>query len=193
MDINSIKDIAIMSLKGNIIAMALMCLFILLSIIGIALASIKYPFLLALYFFIPAPLIMGLVKSSIKIVRNEYISFFTIFEGFKGFHRAILAGIITNLYVVLWSLLFIFPGMVARYSYSMTFYLLADNPNMAIFEAIRTSKNIMKEHRMDLVFLETSFTWWMLFGILTAGIGLLWVIPYYQTAIATLYDHIRGD
>lgn len=193
MDIDSIKDFARASLKENIITMAIMCLIILLSIICIALASIKYYYLLVLYFFIPAPLIMGLVKSSMKIVRNEDITVGTILEGFKGFHRVILAGIITNFYVLLWSLLFIFPGMIARYSYSMTFYLLADNPNMTTFEAIRSSKSIMKEHRMDLVFLETSFTWWMLFGILTAGIGLLWVIPYYQTAIATLYDHIRGD
>ena len=90
--------------------------------------------------------------------------------------------ILIAIFTFLWSLLFIIPGIVKAYSYAMTPYIVHDNPEMPVRECIRQSQRMMKGYKMKLFLLDLSFIGWILLGIFSFGIGLLWVLPYMETA-----------
>ena len=92
----------------------------------------------------------------------------------------------------MWSLLLIIPGIIARYSYAMTGYILAEHPELTADEAITSSKAMMEGNRFRLFCLELSFIGWGILCAFTFGIGNLWLRPYKQTAIAAFYREISG-
>lgn len=83
--------------------------------------------------------------------------------------------------------------IVLSYAYSMVPYLLRDYPELSAREALRTSKQMMKGHKWDLFVLDLSFIGWILLGIMTAGIGLLWVAPYMDTTHAAFYEDLKNE
>ena len=102
------------------------------------------------------------------------------------------ASVLYNVFLALWSMLFIIPGIVKYYSYSMTFYILRDNPDMLANDAITASRQMMNGHKLRLFCLHLSFIGWILLSVLTLGIGLLFVFPYMQTAQAAFYEDLRN-
>lgn len=96
------------------------------------------------------------------------------------------------LYIFLWTICFIIPGIVAAYSYSMTHYIANDHPEMTAREAIAASKEMMKGHRWRLFCLEISFIGWGLLAALTLGIGSFVVVPYLETSMAFFYQDLLG-
>lgn len=102
---------------------------------------------------------VGLAIVMLNIVRGHEVNFAQMFNGFENFGTTCLAGVLTGLYTLLWTMLFIIPGIVKAYSYSMTFYILADNPDMKPNEAIKASCQMMKGHKFDLFVLHLSFFW----------------------------------
>lgn len=103
-----------------------------------------------------------------------------------GFCLALLKGI----YTFLWSLLFIIPGIIAAYKYSMASFIMSENPDITPNQAITASKELMDGNKMDLFLLELSFIGWGLLNILTLGIGSLWLNPYMNAAHAAFYRNI---
>ena len=103
-----------------------------------------------------------------------------------------MAQLLQTLYVVLWSLLFIIPGIIASYSYAMTSFILAENPEMDANEAIGRSKEMMYGNRWRLFCLHFSFIGWDILATLTLGIGNLWLVPYKQAASAAFYREVSG-
>ncbi len=117
----------------------------------------------------------------------------TLFHGFKNsLGTSIIAYILRIIFVSLWSLLFIIPGIVKALAYSMTPYVIAENPNLTPTEAIDKSQALMNGNKWRLFCLLFSFIGWFLLGSLAFGIGLIFVLPYVNTAIANFYDEIRG-
>lgn len=117
----------------------------------------------------------------------------TMFGYFNFWKTTAVARLLQTLYVLLWSLLFIIPGIIAAYSYSMTGYILADHPDMTADEAIARSKQMMDGNRWRLFCLQISFIGWsLLSSLLTFGIGDLWLTPYRQAASAAFYREISG-
>lgn len=99
-----------------------------------------------------------------------------------------------DLYVMLWLLLFIIPGIVKIYEYRMIPYLLADNPNMSKQEAFRNSKAMMKGNKWRAFVLDLSFILWDILGVITLGIvSVLWVDPYRQLTDAALYNALKTE
>ena len=84
-------------------------------------------------------------------------------------------------------------AVVLNYAYSMVPYLLRDYPELSAREALRTSSQMMKGHKWDLFVLDLSFIGWILLGIMTAGIGLLWVAPYMETTRAAFYEDLKNE
>ena len=84
-------------------------------------------------------------------------------------------------------------AIVLSYAYSMVPYLLRDYPELSAREALRTSSQMMKGHKWDLFVLDLSFIGWILLGIMTAGIGLLWVAPYMDTTHAAFYEDLKNE
>ena len=98
-----------------------------------------------------------------------------------------MLNLLITLKVIAWSLLFVIPGIVAAYRYSMATYIMAENPGMQATEAIERSKALMDGRKGDLFCLDLSFFGWALLTVLTAGIGALWLAPYMAVSRAAFY------
>ncbi|MDR0852242.1 MAG: DUF975 family protein [Clostridiales Family XIII bacterium] len=83
-----------------------------------------------------------------------------IFVGFSNFGRAFMLSLFISIFVFLWSMLFIIPGIIALYRYKLAFFILADNPEIAPLEAIRLSKYLMRGNKAKLFTLNLSFIGW---------------------------------
>lgn len=107
----------------------------------------------------------------------------------KGWWLSILIGVFT----FLWTLLLYIPGIIKAYSYSMAYYVLAENPNMTAREALNISKQITNGHKWELFVLSLSFIGWILLSMVTFGIALIYVIPYMNATFANFYNSIKGN
>ncbi len=116
----------------------------------------------------------------------------TLFSYFNHWKTVTIANLLQTVYVLLWSLLLIIPGIIASYSYAMTGYILAENPKLTASEAIDRSKQMMEGNRWRLFCLQISFIGWSILASLTLGIGNLWLRPYRQAATAAFYREISG-
>ncbi len=115
-----------------------------------------------------------------------------LFSEFDRFADGFVLSLLTGIYVFLWSLLFVIPGIVATYKYAMAPFILAENPGMKPSEAIEASKNMMDGHKGELFCLDLSFIGWALLSGLTMGIGSLWLNPYTNVSHAVFYRNIQG-
>lgn len=97
-----------------------------------------------------------------------------------------------DLFTVLWTLLFIIPGIVKSYEYQMIPYLLADNPQMTKEQAFEESKRMMQGQKWEAFVLDLSFIGWNILSALTLGIlGIFYVQPYMDATHAALYEALR--
>lgn len=144
-------------------------------------------------FLISGAFFLGLAKVFIGISRGETPEFPDLFGGFQRYGTSLIAYFLVSLFTVLWTLLLIVPGIMAFYSYSQTFFLMADDEELAPIEAIRKSKEMMLGYRLDLFYLHCRFIGWFIVGFITAGIGFLWVIPYFYESLALFYEKVTGE
>ncbi|MGN1234626.1 MAG: DUF975 family protein [Christensenellaceae bacterium] len=136
------------------------------------------------------PLGLGLVAYTIAIYRRQKPSFGKMFSGFDQFGNAFLLYLLNNIFISLWSLLFLIPGIVKVFSYAMSPYILADHPGMSQDEARRRSMEMMKGNKWRLFCLYFSFIGWWLLCALTFGLLTLWVVPYVNMATAAFYEDL---
>lgn len=144
-------------------------------------------------FIVSGPLTLGYITFILSIFRKKSTSPVEIFYGFERFGKAFLLMVVMNFFILLWTLLFIIPGIIASFRYGMAFYILADHPEMGILEIINESKRMMDGNKMKLFCLQLSFLGWSLLAIFTVGIGYLWVMPYITAATAGFYEVARGN
>lgn len=137
------------------------------------------------------PLTLGLTCCFMKLVRNEEFIFENLFDGFKNFAQSFILQLLSAIFISLWTLLLIVPGIIATYKYSMAFYILNDNPEIDSMDAINRSKEMMNGYKWKLFCLHLSFIGWWLLSILTLGIGFLWLIPYIKSSTANFYENLR--
>jgi len=137
------------------------------------------------------PIAYGVATYFMKVVRNGEPLLEDMFGGFKYFVNTFLVNLVTEILIVLWSLLFIIPGIVAALSYSMAYYIMNDNPGITCMEAINQSKEMMRGHKGKLFMLILSFIGWAFLSLFTLGIGLLWVGAYYNTAKINFYEDLK--
>lgn len=113
------------------------------------------------------------------------------FSGFDDFWSAFKVTFLVGLFTFLWSLLFIIPGIVKSYSYSMSMYILAENKGKGALECINESRAMTDGHKADLFVLSLSFIGWILLGYITLGIAYIWVVPYMQATLANAYESLK--
>ena len=136
---------------------------------------------------------IGYCRFNLDLVdRHEDAGMGTLFGFFSHWKTTLAAKLLQCVYVALWSLLFVIPGIIATYSYSMTGYILAEHPELSATEAINMSKQMMYGNRVRLFCLDISFIGWDLLCLLTFGIGNLWLSPYKQAARAAFYREVSG-
>jgi len=140
---------------------------------------------------ITGPMVLGLVIFSLALSRGQEFKLEQILEGFHTFETALLTQLISSLFVFLWALLLIVPGIIASLSYAMAFYILADNRLIGAMEAIDRSKKMMDGYKWKLFCLHMRFFGWALLCVLTLGVGFIWLVPYVQVSTAKFYDDIK--
>jgi len=134
----------------------------------------------------------GLVNVFLGISRFRQSKIENLFIGFTSyFTNSCVAGLIMSVCSALWTMLFYVPGIIKMLSYSMTFYVLNDHPEMTGNEAVKESMRIMNGHKMDLFILKLSFIGWLILTGMTFGFAGLYVVPYMQTTMAKFYDAIK--
>ena len=181
-----LKNLAKKQIDGNIGILFLCCLIISV-LIAIGTSVVLGAFILT------PPLSLSLVMIFQNLAKGKKPEVEKIFEGFKdkGFERSIILFVLVYVYTFLWSLLFVIPGIIKGLSYSMSLYILAENPDMTASEAIEESKRIMDGHKWELFVLELSFIGWYLLASLTFGIVLVYLIPYQRMTLVNFYNKIK--
>lgn len=142
---------------------------------------------------ISGPLALGLTIFSLSISRNQDAKTEQLFQGFNKFGTAAGAYLLTILFSLLWGILLIVPGIIAAISYSMTFFILADDDSISAMDAIDKSKKMMDGYKWKYFRLGLVFFGLALLCILTLGIGFLWLLPYIQVSNAKFYDDLKGN
>jgi uncharacterized membrane protein len=142
---------------------------------------------------IGGPMAIGLATFSLALARDKEANINQLFEGFNKFGLALAAYFLMVLFIILWMLLLIIPGIIAALSYSMTFYIIADEDSIDAMEAIDKSKAMMDGYKWKYFCLGLRFIGWALLCILTLGIGFLWLMPYMQVTNAKFYDDVKAN
>ena len=164
-------------------------------------------FELIFYSFISVASILGIfytifIGNVIVVGKNRYFiknhdenpELGEIFSGFKGnYLNVVKIMFLMDLKTLLWLFLFIVPGIIKAYEYSMIPYLLAENPNLSADEAFSLSKQMTTGQKADLFVLDLSFIGWIILGLICCGIGILFVLPYPQATRAEVYLILRDS
>lgn len=137
------------------------------------------------------PIGFAFATACLSLLRGEVKGYGHLFSEYNG--RVYLTGLLIMLYTFLWALLLIIPGIIKQYSYSMTYFIMEDDKTISKNAAIKKSMNMMDGYKMDLFLLDLSFIGWYLLTIITCGIGLLWVLPYHETARAAFYESLKEN
>ncbi len=154
--------------------------------------SLAIGFLVLFYLFLGGVIQLGYCRFNLNLIDGTNPRFQDLFSRFDIFWKGVGLQLLVTLYTILWSLLFIIPGIIAALSYSMAPYILAENPSMGIQEAIGRSKEMMDGNKWRLFCLNLSFIGWGILSMLTFGIGLLWLNPYVSASYAAFYNEVSG-
>ena len=154
-------------------------LFVFLMVFAVAFAS-----------FVSGPLQMGQNLAHLKLVRGRGpVEVGDVFGGFRnGYLNNVLLTFMRSLFIFLWSLLFIIPGIVKTYAWSMAFFVRLDHPDWNWKQCLDESDRLTKGHKGELFVLELSFLGWYIVGALCCGVGTYWVVAYHQCTLANAYE-----
>jgi len=196
--ISEYKDMALQSLEGKWgkAAIATLIVFIILELFGSSPSFFMDPIpsmvLQGVFSLLLLPLVWGHFIFFLRLIRDENLDYGHLFDGFNQYFRIFLAELLRGIYILLWALLLIIPGLIKEYSYAMTEFILKDNPEMSGEEAICESMRLMQGHKMQLFLLDLSMIGWLILSILTLGIGFLFLLPYNYTAHAHFYEDLKA-
>ena len=127
-------------------------------------------------------------------VEEESAKLTLIGEGFSDYAHVFVTLLLRDIFVVLWSCLGIFPGLVKGYSYRMVPYIVKDYPDLSETEVITLSRSMMDGNKWRTFLLDLTFVGWFFAGVVTYGmISVLWTYPYYENTIAALYLELKGS
>ena len=148
---------------------------------------------LALNFFVTIPLTLGLSRMFIRTAQGCKADFNEILYIYRSgsLLNAILVQFLQGLFIALWSLLLVIPGIIKAFSYFMMDYMLAENPALDQARAFELSKQIMNGNKGKAFLLGLSFIGWILLSALTFGIGTLFLTPYMSMTFTHFYLELK--
>ena len=171
--------------------------YLLLGLCGIDLDSdVASFFELPLNIFFTIPLGFGLIIDFLSFVRDaKVLDVRNVFSTFNKIYywKSIGVSLLMGIYIFLWALLLIIPGIVKALSYSMAQYIIAENPEMRAEEAIQRSMKMMDGHKMELFILYLIGFGLVILSVFTLFIGILWIMPWMQVAMAKFYLYVKED
>lgn len=144
-------------------------------------------------FLIGGTIQLGYAQYLLNQHDGKEFSFNDLFSQFHRFGQGFAQNFLTGLYVFLWMLLFIVPGIIKAFSYAMTPFIMADHPELSASEAITRSREMMDGHKLELFVLDLTFIGWNILCALTFNIGNIFLNPYKNAAHAVFYRQISGQ
>ena len=152
-------------------------------------------FVISLIFriFVANPLIVGCHNYFVKACDDKQSLDDLAVPFNKYYKNAIGTMLLRDLFIGLWSLLLVVPGIVKAYGYSFVPYLLEDAPNLAYSEVLRKSEEMTRGLKFELFVLDLSFLGWYLLNFITFNLATLFIKPYVQAASAQVYMQIRDN
>lgn len=186
-----LKSLAKQQIQGNIGTFFLMTLIV----AGVAALANLIPVVgsIASVLVLTPAFGLAMVTVYLKLTKGVQPDVKELFQHFDKFWSAFKVTFFMGLFTALWSLLFWIPGIIKALSYSMSMYILAENPEIGALEAINRSKAMMNGHKMDFFVLQLSFIGWHLLGAITFGIAYVWVTPYMSATTANFYNSIKNQ
>lgn len=171
------KQNAKLQLKGNWNKAALITFVYFLVAIGIQMVGM-IPLLGGLIAFVlSVPLSFGYLIVFLNMAKKETSpELKDVFDGFSIILRAVGITLWMELFVILWSLLLVIPGVVKTFAYSQSFYIIAENSNVGIRKALKTSIKMTKGYKMDIFIMYLSFFGWALLAASPVLIGMFVVV-----------------
>lgn len=187
-----LKAAAKNQIRGKIGILFVITLIIALisGIAGAVLSFVPFGGLVASIIITPA-FALSIVRVYLNLVKGGHPSVEDAFCGFDDFWAAFKVNFLVGLFTFLWSLLFVIPGIIKAYSYSMSLYILAENKGKPALECIKESMAMTEGHKMDLFVLGVSFIGWGLLCSITFGIAGIWVVPYMQATYTNVYNSLK--
>lgn len=143
-------------------------------------------------FVISGALSYGQISYFVNLTRGNNATLSDAFSGFSKLGKTFVLNLLIGIFTFLWTLLFIIPGIIKVFAYSMSYYVLRDNPDMTATEAITESRQLMDGNKFRLFCLQLSFIGWAFLGAITI-IGIFWVQAYIMAANAEFYNQILSE
>lgn len=149
-------------------------------------------FSLAYTFFLTGPISVGKNRFFLEN-RKGKTDFGDLFYAFKGGKYLEIVKTVAwqALFTILWSLLFLIPGIIKGYSYILTPYIISDNPKIGYRRALKLSMQMTQGYKWKIFVLHLSFIGWYLLGLLCCGLGLIFLAPYFEATMAEMYGTMR--
>lgn len=144
-----------------------------------------------LSFLLAGPLQLGLCFFFLNLVRGEETRFELLFEGFKPLLTVLLSYAIIAALTIVGLILLIVPGIIVALGFSMTYYIIADDPEITFQVALEQSWKLTNGYKMELLVLNLRFIPWYLLGLLCLIVGVFAVIPWHNTTLALYYEHLK--
>lgn len=136
---------------------------------------------------------LGTASMYLEVIKGENKAYIqNLLFCFSNMKAAIRLGIRMSIIIDLWSILLLIPGIIKRYEYSMSYFIMAENPTLTAKKAMKTSSLIMKGNKWELFKLDLSFIGWFLLIIPSSGLILIWILPYRLAARAVFYEKIKN-
>lgn len=132
----------------------------------------------------------GTVDVMRKIRRQQPFEFSDFFP-FDQLGSVIALTLVKDIYLFLWSLLFVIPGLVKAFSYSQVYFIANENPGLGVDEIITQSRVMMNGHKWELFVLQASFIGWGILGAFTFGIAVLYILPLYSMSMYLFYEYVK--
>ena len=152
-------------------------------------------FSVAASIFVLGPLSIGYYFFNLRFVRGMEVTVTTPYRAFSSgcYGRFTMAYFMMELFIFLWSLLLVIPGIVKSLAYAQMPYILMDHPEMGWKEALKESQRMMDGHKGELFVLGLSFIPWLLLVCVTFGIAMLYVGPYMQVTYTNFYRTLKEE
>lgn len=146
-----------------------------------------------LSFLLAGPLQLGMCIYFLNILYDRLVSIGNLAEGFKPLVKVLLIYLIISVATILGLILLIIPGFIIALGFSMTFYLIAENPELSVEEALKESWALTDGYKWELFELHLRFIPWYILGVICLVVGIFVVMPWHYLTVANYYDYLKGQ
>jgi len=132
----------------------------------------------------------GFTMTCLAVSRRQEAGFGTLLDPFAFLLKVMWLNILIAVFVTLWSILLVIPGIIAAYKYSLAVYILLDDPSKRVIDCIGESKNMTSGYKWELFVLDLSFLGWTILSLVP--FVSIYSLPFMETTKAIYYNRISG-